>query len=208
MLFSDRREAGTRLAKLLGAYQRQSDAVVLGLPRGGAVTAAAVARALNLPLDIIVARKIGAPHNEEYAIGAVTEQGEPLLDEGAIAALEVTPEYLEKTIAAERREASRRRATYRGQRPPLKLAGQTAILIDDGVATGATMRAAIREARALGAAKVIVATPVIARDTLERLRAEANEVIYLDAPLFFGAVGAFYENFAQTTDEEVINLLK
>lgn len=208
MLFSDRRDAGIQLAKKLTAYKDSPDVLVLGLPRGGVITAAEVARELGAPLDIVVTRKIGAPFNEEYALGAVTVEGEPFLHTDVIESLGVSQDYLDKTIAAERREAKRRLEKYRGSRPPVSLKGKIVILVDDGVATGATMRAAIRLAKQLEASKIVVATPVIAPDTLAVLKAEADEVAYLDAPDEFAAVGQFYAEFPQTTDEEVINLLK
>lgn len=207
MLFKDRRAGGQQLAEKLRAYKEQPGAIVLGLPRGGVVTGAAVAEALGLPLDIVVPRKIGAPDEEELAIGAITEAGEPILDDTLVEILDVPKEHLAKTIAKEKAEAERRLKKYRGTRPPLNLTNQTAIIVDDGVATGATMRAGIASAKAKGAIKIVVATPVIAADTLQKIRQEANEVIYLDAPENFSAVGQFYTTFPQTTDEEVVGLL-
>ncbi|MBI2426302.1 MAG: phosphoribosyltransferase [Candidatus Kerfeldbacteria bacterium] len=207
-MFADRVDAGRQLAAKMGAYRGNSNVVLLALPRGGVVVAAEIARELDLALDIVVPRKIGAPGNPEYAIGAITEDGESLFDERAIAALGISPEYIAQTVYEEQREAERRMNVYRGGRPPLNVTHKTAILVDDGVATGATMRVAIRSVRKRGAATIIVAVPVIALDTLEILRREADEVISVDAPLLFGAVGAFYESFPQTSDEEVMKILE
>lgn len=207
MIFKNRIQAGEELAKKLRQFKGSAETIVLGLPRGGAVVAAAVAKELGLPLDIIVLRKIGAPGNPEFAIGAITEDGEAVLDKAAIVAWQIPAEYIKQEITKETQEARRRLKLYRGERALLNLKNKTAILVDDGIATGATMAAAIISARAKGAKKVIVAAPVIAVDTLETLQKETDEVIYLDAPAYFGAVGAFYENFEQVEDEEVITLL-
>lgn len=207
MIFKDRFDAGIQLATKLSAYKNRPDVVVIGLPRGGVVTAEAVAKALNAPLDIVVPRKIGAPHEEELAIGAITEDGEVVLDDEEIKLLNVSKEYIEKTVAMEKAEALRRLSLYRADRSPLNLKAKTALLVDDGVATGATMRAAIRSARIKGAQKIVVAVPVIAADTLRVLKAESDECIFLDAPDYFDAVGSFYETFPQTTDQEVVKIL-
>ncbi|OGY42076.1 MAG: hypothetical protein A2Y82_02305 [Candidatus Buchananbacteria bacterium RBG_13_36_9] len=208
MTFEDRADAGQKLAAKLIQYKNQKDALILALPRGGVVTAFEIARDLNLPLDIVVPRKIGAPQNEEYAIGAITESGEGIFNQEAIASLNITKDYLEQTIAKEKKEAQRRLETYRQDRPPLNLSAKAVIIIDDGIATGLTMRAAIKSIREKKAKKIIVAVPVSAQDSLKTIKEEADEVICLHAPLFFGAVGAFYKDFRQTTDEEVIDLMK
>lgn len=209
MLFHNRTHAGQLLAaELKKKYGGERNAIILGLPRGGVVTAAEVARELKLPLDIVVPRKIGFPGNPEFAIGAISEEGERVLDENTVLGYGIEENYIDRTVREEMKEAARRLKTYRGKRPPLILTGKTAILVDDGVATGATMRAAILSAHKKGAKKVVVATPVIARDTLKKLQAETDDVVYLDAPVYFGAVGAFYQEFAQTTDEEVIALMQ
>lgn len=204
MIFKNRIQAGEELAKKLSQFKNSAEAVILGLPRGGVVVAAVVAKKLSRPLDIIVPRKIGAPGNPEFAIGAITEDGEAVLDEASIAAWQIPAEYVRQEIIKEKQEAQRRLQLYRGGRAPLNLKNKIAILVDDGIATGATMRAAIVSARAKGAKKVIIAAPVVAADTLEALRKEADEVIFLDAPIYFGAVGAFYENFEQVEDKEVL----
>ena len=208
MIFKNRQEAGQKLAEKLNEFKGKKDTLILALPRGGVVTAFEIAKELNLPLDLVVPRKIGAPDNEEYAIGAITETGEGIFNQEAIASLGVPQEYLDNKIAAEKKEAQRRLKTYRQDRPPLNLANKTVIIVDDGIATGLTMRAAIKSVKEKKAKKVIVAVPVSAQDSLKTIQKEADEVICLDAPLFFGAVGAFYEDFGQTTDEEVIDLMK
>lgn len=208
MVFHDRTEAGRKLAEALGKYKDEKETVVLFLPRGGVVLAVEVARALNLPMDLVVPRKIGAPGHEEYAIGAITESGEGIFNEAELENLGISQEYLDKTVAEEQREAERRLKTYRGDRPPLDLQGKTVIIVDDGIATGLTMRAAIKSVRAKGVSKVIVAIPVAAQDSLEKIKQEVDEVICLNVPPFFGAVGAFYEVFGQVEDEEVVRLMK
>lgn len=207
MLFRDRHDAGKQLGTELKKYDRDPNAMVIGLPRGGVVTAAEVAKTLHLPLDIIVPRKIGAPGNPEFAIGAITEDGDPVLDEHILAMYGISSEQVQNIIQQERTEAARRLSVYRKNRPPLDLLGKTAILVDDGIATGATMRAAILSAKRKNAKKIVVATPVIASDTAEKLKTEADEVVALHAPEYFGAVGRFYETFDQTTDEEVAKLV-
>jgi len=206
MLLEDRIEAGQKLAQKLLKYRESSDIVVIGLPRGGVVVAAKVAAVLDAPLDIVVPRKIGYPGNPELAIGAISEEGEGVFSLSLLNL--VSEEYLRAEMEKEKIEAARRLRVYRGDRPPLFLKNKVALLVDDGVATGATMRAAILSARKKGAAQVVVAAPVIAPDTLEQLRQEAEEVVYLAAPESFGAVGAFYRSFEQTSDEEVIRLLQ
>lgn len=207
-MFVDRKDAGQKLAGSLIRFKNQSDAIVIGLPRGGVVVAYEAARRLNLPLDIIVPRKIGAPGNDELAIGAITEEGEAVLDEMLVRELNVAPEYIAKTVAKEKQEAQRRLKLYRGDRTPLNLQNKTALIIDDGIATGATMQAAIKSAKNKKTEKIIVAVPIIAPDTLKKLQAEADEIIYLDAPMFLGAIGDFYEEFSQTEDRDVIELMQ
>lgn len=207
MMFADRVDAGRHLASKMDRYRGDPHAVLLALPRGGVVVAREVALSLGLPLDCVVSRKIGAPLNPECAIGAITEDGEVVFDEEAVRTLDISQEFLAREIEKERAEAERRLRVYRRDRPPLDLTKRTAILVDDGIATGLTMRAAIQSARKCGASKVVVAVPVLARDTLGVLQQEANEVIYVEAPFLFGAVGAFYESFPQTSDEEVVSIL-
>lgn len=206
MIFEDRIDAGERLAEALKEYAGP-DTVVLGIPRGGVIVAEVVARTLGVPLDVVVPRKVGAPGNPELGLGAVAP-GVRVLDPWLIERLGVTEEYLEREIAAEEAETIRRLRVYRGDRPPLELAGKTAIVIDDGVATGGTAVAAIRWARAQGAGKVVLAVPVAPPQTMERLRHEADEVVALATPEPFFAVGEWYRRFDQTSDEEVIAALR
>lgn len=208
MIFEDRHDAGKKLASKLADYKDKSDVVVIGLPRGGVVVAFEVAQALNLPLDIIVPRKIGAPGNPELAIGAISEEGEGVFDESFIQAYGVSKEFIQKEIEVEKLEAHRRLELYRGKTPPLSLKEKTALLIDDGIATGSTMLAAILSAKSKGARKVVVAAPVAAAQTVERIKKEADQVIVMDAPLGFEAVGLYYENFLQTEDDEIVSLME
>jgi len=206
VIFEDRIDAGERLAEALKEYAGP-DTVVLGIPRGGVIVAEVVARTLGVPLDVVVPRKVGAPGNPELGLGAVAP-GVRVLDPWLIERLGVTEEYLEREIAAEEAETIRRLRVYRDDRPPLELTGKTAIVIDDGVATGGTAVAAIRWARAQGAGKVVLAVPVAPPQTMERLRREADEVVALATPEPFFAVGEWYRRFEQTSDEEVIEALR
>lgn len=208
MIFKDRRDAGHQLASLLQEYEGRKDVTVIGLPRGGVITASEVAKELGLPLDIVVPRKIGAPGHEEFAIGALCEEGDAILDRSTIDYLDISERYLNAKISEEKAEAKRRLEKYRGDRPLLDLKEKTAIIIDDGIATGHTMRAAIASTKRKGAKEVIVAVPVTARDSLDTIDGEADKVIYIDAPIFFDAIGRFYQIFDQTEDEEVIEIMK
>lgn len=207
MIFKDRADAGKKLAVIMKKFAGQTDTIVLGLPRGGVITAQVVANELKLPLDLLIVRKIGSPSNEEFAIGALSQDGQIFLDEDTIKLYNISPEHIEKTTKSEQLEADRRQQLYRQGRAPLNLKHKTAILVDDGIATGATMQAAILSVKAHGASRIIVAIPVIASDSLKTLQGLADEVFYLDAPFFFGAVGSFYSDFSQTTDEEVIKIM-
>lgn len=206
MIFEDRIDAGERLAEALKEYAGPGT-VVLGIPRGGVIVAEVVARTLGVPLDVVVPRKVSAPGNPELGLGAVAP-GVRVLDPWLIELLGVTEEYLEREIAAEEAETVRRLRVYRGDRPPLDLAGKTAVVIDDGVATGGTAVAALRWARAQAAGRVVLAVPVAPPQTMERLRHEADEVVALATPEPFFAVGEWYRRFAQTSDEEVIEALR
>lgn len=208
-MFEDRADAGRQLAAKLGDYADRKDVVVIGLPRGGVVVAAEVAKALRAPLDIVVPRKLGYPGNPEYAIGALTEEGIAVMNPSFEAPGGSVPaEYLTRVMETEQREAQRRLKHYRGERASLDLEGKTAIVVDDGIATGATMRAAIVSARHKGAKRVIVAVPVTARDSKNSIAGECDDFIAVESPLFFGAVGAFYKSFPQTSDGEVVKLLR
>lgn len=205
MIFEDRLDAGTRLAEAL-KERAGPKAVILGIPRGGVIVAEVVARTLGAPLDVVVPRKIGAPGNPELGLGAVAP-GVRVLDPWLIERLGVSEAYLEREIASEEREIERRLHAYREGRPPVDIAGRTAVVVDDGVATGGTAVAALRWARAQGAAEVILAVPVAPPQTIDRLRAEADEVVALATPEPFFAVGEWYRDFDQTSDAEVVAAL-
>lgn len=205
MIFADRLDAGERLAKGL-AHLAGSECVVLAIPRGGVIVGEVIARELGAPLDVVVPRKIGAPGNPELAIGAVAP-GIRVLDPRMVGALGVTDRYLDREIAEQEAEIERRQRAYRGGRPPRPVEGRVAIVVDDGVATGSTAVAALRWARARGAERVVLAVPVAPPQSLERLRAEADEVVVLETPQPFLAVGEWYRDFDQTTDEQVVSAL-
>lgn len=208
MQFIDRADAGKQLAKQLQDYANKSDVIVIGLPRGGVIPAFEVAQALNLPLDIVVPRKLGAPYNPELAVGAITEDGTIIFNESIMRQLNLSPTDLTPIIEAEKEEAARRLSLYRSSRPPLDMNGKTVLLVDDGIATGATMRAAIASARARGAKKIIVAIPVAPADTINLIKQEVDDLICLLTPIQFWGVGGFYNKFTQTTDNEVIELMQ
>lgn len=208
MLFQDRTEAGRILADRLAAYANYPDAMVLALPRGGVPVAFEVAEALRLPLDIFVVRKLGLPGHEEFAIGAIASGGARVLNQDLLRQLSLSDEIIEHIVAREQRELERRERTYRGQRPMLDVRDRTIIIVDDGLATGSSMRAAIAALRQKWPAKLIVAVPVGARVTCSELEALADEVICLETPENFSAVGLWYRDFSQITDEEVIDLLE
>jgi putative phosphoribosyl transferase len=206
-LFADRVDAGKRLAQDLKAHVSK-DAVVLAIPRGGVVVGYEVAKALVLSLDVIIPRKIGAPNNPELAIGAMTEDGTILLDDRLVDYLNVSQEYIEEESEAQKAEIHRRLRLYRGAIPYPSLKGREVILIDDGIATGSTMKAALASVRKRGAKSVIIAIPVGPPSTIRELEKEADRVVCLHTPEAFYAIGQFYEDFTQTQDEEVIRLLK
>jgi putative phosphoribosyl transferase len=206
--FADRADAGRRLAQQL-QHLRGEDAVVLGLPRGGVVVAYEVARALAAPLDIVVVRKLGAPDQPELGIGAVVDADHPqvsLYDE-LVRRLGVSREHIEEEVGAQVKEIRRREQEYRGDREPVDVRGRTAIIVDDGVATGSSVRAALRALRARRPARLVLAVPVAAPESLQMLESEADEVVCLLAPPSFRAVGQFYQDFDQTSDKEVVDLL-
>ena len=208
MYFRDRHEAGKLLAKALMEFKGRKDALVLGIPRGGVVVAYEVAKALGLPLDVFIARKIGAPGNPELAVGAVASDGTIVLDDYAIRMLGVSEEYIRQEAERQKREIERRLKAYRGGREGYPISGKTVILVDDGVATGATTTAALRAIRANDPAEVILAVPVAPPETVRKLEREADRVVCLYTPSPFWAVGAFYANFEQTSDYEVKALLE
>ncbi len=206
MRFKDRVDAGRRLASALAAYNK-ADAVVVALPRGGVVLGAEVAKALALPLDLVIPRKIGHPRQPEYAIAAVAECGELASNAGEVE--RVDPEWFRAEVERQQQEAHRRRQIYLGGRAALKLAGKTAIVVDDGIATGLTMFAALRDIRRAGAARIVVAVPAAPAETVARLRREVDEVVVLAGDEYYlGAVGAYYDDFPQVSDVEVVAVLK
>ena len=205
-MFKDREDAGRKLAEALKGRSIPADAVVVALPRGGVVPGHLVAEALGLPLDIVVPRKIGAPWDPEYAIGAVAEGGEPIWNETEAAALD--PDDLKDRVAAERVEADRRLRTYRPGLPPRDLADKTVIVVDDGIATGLTMRAALTTVRKEKAARIVVAVPVAPHGASASLKDLADETVVLSEPLLFGAIGASYHDFPQVDDETVTRLMR
>jgi putative phosphoribosyl transferase len=205
--FPNRAEAGRRLAEKLQRYAGGADVIVLGLPRGGVPVAYEVAQRLHAPLDVFIVRKLGVPGFEELALGAIASGGVRVLNEDVVRALPNANELVESVTARELAELQRREQTYRDGRPAPELRGRIAILVDDGLATGATMRAAVKALRQLGAAKIIVAVPVGAADTCRELEQEVDETVCVMAPEWFQAVGQFYEDFSQTSDDEVRELL-
>jgi len=205
-VFRDRREAGRRLAERL-EHLRGESPVVLGLPRGGVPVAFEVASALHAPLDVIVVRKLGVPFQPELGMGAVGEDGVVVLNDDVVRLARVGAEEIARIEARERAEIERRAQRFRVGRPRVDVTGRTVVIVDDGIATGGTARAALQVARAHGAGRVVLAVPVGAPDTLEAMRAEADEVVCLDAPQGFFAVGQWYDDFTQTTDDQVVSLL-
>jgi erythromycin esterase-like protein/predicted phosphoribosyltransferase len=204
----DREQAGRLLADRLRDYAGREDVVVLGLPRGGVPVAFEVARALDAPLDAFLVRKLGVPGHREYALGAIATGGVRVIDRALVESLGLPAEWIEAIDAKERRELDRRERAYRGERPPPDVAGRTVILVDDGLATGSTMLAAVKAVRADDPARVVVAVPVADPDVCERLRSVADEVVCLLTPKPLEAVGAWYEDFRQTADGEVRDLLE
>lgn len=207
MIFQDRCDAGRQLAERLASLKDQADITVLGIPRGGVLVAAEVARALNAPLGVFLAHKLGAPFNPELAIGAVTGNGEILLDEDLVSELRLSPTDIAREAERQRKEIERRMTLYQQGRPPLDVKNKTVILVDDGVATGSTVLASLRALRRQQPARLILAIPVGPADTLQKLGRECDQVVVLDAPVIFLAVGNFYQRFEQTSDEKVIQLL-
>ncbi|MGZ6601191.1 MAG: phosphoribosyltransferase, partial [Gaiellaceae bacterium] len=206
--FRDRSEAGRLLAERLRGSAHGADVVVLGLPRGGVTVAFEIARALDVPLDIFLVRKLGVPGYEELAFGAIATGGMRVLNKPVLEKLTIPSEWIEAIDAKERRELERRERDYRGERPPPDLAGRTVILVDDGLATGATMLAAVRAVRLDEPSRVVVAVPVADPEVCRSLGVEADEVVCLRTPERLGAVGLWYEDFRQTSDEEVRELLR
>jgi putative phosphoribosyl transferase len=206
--FRDRTEAGLLLATRLAAYATRPDVLVLALPRGGVPVAFEVSRGLHAPLDVIIVRKLGVPGQEELAMGAIASGGVCVLNDDVVRALSIPDEVIHKGAAHEQYEVERRERLYRGGRAAYEVHGRTIILVDDGMATGATMRAAIAAVRQQQPARIIIAVPVAASATCEEVAAEVDEVVCVNKPETFFAVGVWYEHFSQTTDQEVADLLE
>jgi putative phosphoribosyl transferase len=209
VLFADRGEAGRRLAEGLMHLAGQSP-VVLALPRGGVPVAFEIARALEAPLDVVLVRKIGAPFQPELALGAVVDGGraETVLNDDLVRELQIPEGYIADESARQLEEIERRRELYLEGRAGVPVEGRTVIVVDDGIATGATMEAALHATRRANPKRLVLAVPVAPPDTIERLRPQADEVVCLATPRLFGAIGAFYDDFRQLTDEEVVGLLR
>jgi len=206
--FRDRVDAGKALAGHLRKYAGRPDVIVLALPRGGVPVGYEVAHALGAPLDVFIVRKLGVPGHEEYAMGAVASGGIRVLNDDAVRSLGLTTETVDRVTARELEELKRRERLYRGDRPEPDLKGRTVILVDDGLATGSTMKAAVKALAARGPAGIVVAVPIAAADTCEALRRDVQEVVCALTPEPFHAVGLWYDNFSQTSDEEVHDLLE
>ncbi len=207
LLFHDRVDAGRRLAKHLKGLV-QGNCIVLAIPRGGVVVGYEVAKELGCPLDVIISRKIGAPGQPELAVGAIAEDGTIIVDEEIARIVGVSKEYIERKAIEEDREVKRRAEVYRGGRGMPDLKAKTVILVDDGLATGLTMKAAVDMVQRRGAEKIIVAVPVAPPETVEKFKKMADEVVCLETPLEFFAIGQFYERFEQLTDDEVTAILE
>jgi predicted phosphoribosyltransferase len=205
--FNDRVDAGKRLVSELADFKGK-DAIVLAIPRGGVIVGFEIAKALNIPLDVIIPRKVGAPDNPELAIGAMTEDGTIIIDENLVNCLGVSEDYIKEESKRQKIEIERRLQMYRKNEPYPNLKGREVIVVDDGIATGSTMKAALVSVRNRGAKTVAVAVPVGPPSTIQELKKQADKVVCLYTPEYFQAIGQFYTDFEQITDEEVIQLLK
>jgi putative phosphoribosyl transferase len=208
MIFKDRSDAGRKLAARLKRYANRGDVLVLALPRGGVPVAFEVAKELKAPLDIFLVRKLGVPGYEELAMGAIASGGVRVINEEVVRQLNIPVEVIDAVAANEQRELERRERAYRDNRPPPNVKGRVAILIDDGLATGSTMRAAAAALRKQGPARIVVAVPVSSPETCDDFRSEVDEIVCAVTPEPFRGVGLWYEDFSQTTDEEVRELLE
>jgi predicted phosphoribosyltransferase len=207
-VFNDRRDAGRALADRLGHYRDRDDVVVLGLPRGGVPVAYEVATALGAPLDVFLVRKLGVPGREELAMGAIASGGVRVLNPNVVEGLHIQDEVIERVAEREARELERRELAYRGGRPPPELGGRVIIVVDDGLATGSTMRAAVAALRTHSPKEIVVAVPVGSPLTCHDLEAEADEVICARMPVRFQAVGQWYDDFSPTTEDQIRRLLE
>ena len=207
-IYADRADAGRALAAALESHRGVKDTIVLGLPRGGVPVAFEIADRLELPLDVLVVRKLGLPWQPELAMGAIAGGGALVVNDEVLRYLPRDSDAFETVRAREQRELERREREYRGDRPPLDVRGRVVILVDDGLATGATMEAAVRSLQSLGARRIVVAVPVASVEARERIAAVADEVVCLATPEFFSAVGQWYRDFGQTSDTEVTELLE
>ncbi|MGH9687267.1 MAG: phosphoribosyltransferase [Candidatus Acidiferrales bacterium] len=208
MAFADRADAGRQLAAKLTGYAGRPDVLVLGIPRGGVAVAFEVAQALRAPMDVFLARKLGVPGQEELAFGALARGGVRVLDRDLIAELNISDAEIERITQSVKSELERREQAYRDGQPSLDVAGKTAVLVDDGIATGSSTMAAIQTLRQLRPARLVLAVPVAPASSSKRLREQVDEIVCVSAPERFYAIGQFYGNFAQVTDEEVIELLR
>ena len=208
MTFQNRTEAGRELAERLTAYTNREDVIVLGIPRGGVIVAYEVARELNAPLDVFMLRKLGVPGHEEFAFGAIASGGVRVLDRHVIRTLGLSNLDIELVTSMEKKELKRRELAYRGERPALLLKGRTVIVVDDGIATGASMHAGLTALRELEPTHIVVAVPVAPASVCSLLKPGVDELVCVSAPLSFRGVGQFYDDFSQVSDAEVIELLK
>lgn len=208
MFFDDRKQAGELLAKELAPYKRAKDTIIVGLPRGGVVTADVIARELELPLDVICPRKIGAHFNPEFAIGAVTETGAATFNDEVVARLGISEAYISEQIQKESEKAKQRVELFRKNLGERELQDKIVIIVDDGLATGCTIQAAIESVKAEGAAKIVIAVPVAPPDTLEKIKETVDDIVCLHVPHNFFAVGQFYKHFDQVSDDEVIKIME
>lgn len=207
MIFKNRQEAGRELATRLAKYANREDVLVLGVPRGGIPVAFEVASALHVPLDIFVLRKLGVPGHEELAFGAIGSGGVRILNADIVDQLGISELDIAAATKEQTKELERREQRYRGNRPPLDVRGRTVILVDDGIATGASLRAAIHAIRKMTPAAIVAAVPVAPRTSCHLIRREVDELVCLDTPEFFFAIGEFYRDFSQVSDEQVVELL-
>lgn len=207
LIFMDRTHAGQLLAGALGKYADRADVIVLGLPRGGVPVAYQVAKRLHAPLDVMVVRKLGVPGWEELAMGAIASGGVRVINEDVVRGSNIPPESIERAAAAELEELHRREMAYRGHTGAPDVKGKTVILVDDGIATGSTIRAAVRALRQQGPARIVIAVPTAAADSCAKLEPLVDEFVAVMRPLYFHAVGQWYEDFQQTTDSEVKQLM-